>query len=210
MEVSHLEPIGLILDADVIQLNEYLGRFNVVATVPLERRAQRRFYFCFMCVQAIECSLVFLLISSAKYDLCPRCIKVCYAAKIENGCATIKEDEANKIRKLYENYLSGMALAKAAAAAGIETYHGTAKRLMENRHYLGDDFYPAIIDQETYDKAAAIRFERAGKLGRLNRKKSVKPAASPTGFRMAAAEQNYEDPRLQAEYLYSLIESEVS
>ena len=47
---------------------------------------------------------------------------------------------------------------------------------MENRHYLGDDFYPAIIDQETYDKAAAIRFERAGKLGRLNRKRSVKPA----------------------------------
>jgi hypothetical protein len=94
-----------------------------------------------------------------------------YGYSIENGCATIKEDEANKIRKLYENYLSGMALAKAAAAAGIETYHGTAKRLMENRHYLGDDFYPAIIDQETYDKAAAIRLERAGKLGRLNRKR---------------------------------------
>ena len=94
-----------------------------------------------------------------------------YGYSIENGCATIKEDEAYKIRKLYENYLSGMALAKAAAAAGIETYHGTAKRLMENRHYLGDDFYPAIIDQETYDKAAAIRLERAGKLGRLNRKK---------------------------------------
>lgn len=118
-----------------------------------------------------------------------------YGYSIENGCATIKEDEANKIRKLYENYISGMALAKAAAAAGIETYHGTAKRLMENRHYLGDDFYPAIIDQETYDKAADIRLERAGKLGRLSRKKNVKPAASPTGFRMAAAEQHYEDPR---------------
>ncbi len=95
-----------------------------------------------------------------------------YGYSIENGCATINEDEADKIRKLYENYLSGMALAKAAAAAGIETYHGTAKRLMENRHYLGDDFYPAIIDQVTFDKAAAIRLERAGKLGRLNRKKS--------------------------------------
>ena len=100
--------------------------------------------------------------------------------------------------------------AGAAAAAGIEAYHGTAKRLMENRHYLGDDFYPAIIDQETYDKAAAIRLERAGKLGRLNRKKNAKPVAPPTGFRMLAAEQHYEDPRLQAEYLYSLIESEVS
>ena len=86
----------------------------------------------------------------------------------------------------------------------------TAKRLMENRHYLGDDFCPAIIDQETFDKVAAIRLERAGKLGRLNRKKNSKPTASPTGFRMATAEQHYEDPRLQAEYLYSLIESEVS
>ena len=107
-----------------------------------------------------------------------------YGYSIENGCATIKEDDAEKIRKLYENYISG--------------------------HYLGDDFYPAIIDQETYDKAAAIRLERAGKLGRLNRKKNAKPVAPPTGFRMLAAEQHYEDPRLQAEYLYSLIESEVS
>ena len=98
-----------------------------------------------------------------------------YGYSIENGCATIKEDEANKIRKLYENYISGMALSKATAAAGIETYHGTAKRLMENSHYLGDDFYPTIIDQETFDKSAAIRLERAGKLGRLNRKKNVKP-----------------------------------
>ena len=133
-----------------------------------------------------------------------------YGYSIENGCATIKEDEANKIRKLYENYISGMALAKAAAAAGIETYHGTAKRLMENRHYLGDDFYPAIIDQETYDKAADIRLERAGKLGRLSRKKNVKPAASPTGIRIADAEKHYEDTRLHAEYLNRLIESQVS
>ena len=55
-----------------------------------------------------------------------------YGYSIENGCATIKEDDAEKIRKLYENYISGMALAKAAAAAGIEAYHGTAKRLMRN------------------------------------------------------------------------------
>ena len=115
-----------------------------------------------------------------------------YGYNIENGCATINEDEAEKVRKLYENYLAGMALAKAAAAAGIETYHGTAKRLMQNRHYLGDDFYPAIINQETFDKAAAIRLERAGKLGRLNRKKNSKPATPPTGFRMAAVGCNTE------------------
>lgn len=133
-----------------------------------------------------------------------------YGYRIENGCAVIDETQAAKIRKLYENYLSGMALAKAAAAAGIETYHGTAKRTMENRHYLGDDFYPAIIDKETFDKAAAIRLERAEKLGRLNKKKGSKPATVPTHFQLAKAKEHYEDPRLQAEYLYSLIENEVS
>lgn len=133
-----------------------------------------------------------------------------YGYIIENGCAIIDEEKADKIRKLYENYLSGMSLKIAAAEAGIETYHGTAKRLMENRHYLGDDFYPAIIDRETFDKAAEERIKRAGNLGRLNRKKEAKKAPIPTRFHFAEAETHYEDPRLEAEYLYSLIESEVS
>lgn len=102
-----------------------------------------------------------------------------------------------------------MSLKQAATEAGIETYHSSAKRLMQNRHYLGDDFYPPIIDQETFDKAEAIRLERAGKLGRLNRVKIQKEIKAPTYFHMAEAEQHYDDPRLQAEYLYSLIESEV-
>ena len=42
--------------------------------------------------------------------------------------------------------LSGMSLSKAATEAGIPTYHGTAKRLMETAHYLGDSFYHAILD----------------------------------------------------------------
>jgi hypothetical protein len=85
-----------------------------------------------------------------------------YGYKIENGCAIIDEENADKIRKLYSNYLTGMALAKAASEAGIDTYHGTAKRMMENRHYLGDDFYPAIIDKEIFESAAAERIKRAG------------------------------------------------
>jgi len=131
-----------------------------------------------------------------------------YGYSIENGRATIKEDEANKIRKLYKNYISGMALAKAASEAGIDTYHGTAKRLMENRHYLGDNFYPAIIDKEIFESAATERIKRADKLGRLNYKRVIRPSVVPTYFHLAAAAQHYDDPRLQAEYLYSLIESE--
>ena len=131
-----------------------------------------------------------------------------YGYRIENGRAVIDEEAAGKIRKLYENYIAGMALTKAAAAAGIETYHGTVKHMLQNKHYPGDDFYPALIDRETFDKVAAIRLERADKLGRLNRTKKSKPLTVPTRFRFAEAEKHYENPRLQAEYLYSLIESE--
>lgn len=81
-----------------------------------------------------------------------------FGYQIENGIAIIDEPAATKLRQLYKNYLSGMylsgmSLSKAAAEAGIPTYHGTAKRLMETVHYLGDSFYPAIIDKDTYQKA---------------------------------------------------------
>lgn len=131
-----------------------------------------------------------------------------YGYIIENGCAVIDEDAAEKIRKLYANYLAGMTQSKAAIEAGIETYHSSAKRLMQNKHYLGDSFYPAIIDQKTFDKAEAIRLERAIKFGRLNHAKEAKPLTVPTHFRFTKAEEQYDNPRLQAEYLYSLIESE--
>ena len=130
-----------------------------------------------------------------------------YGYRIENGKAVIDKEKAQQIRNLYKNYLDGMALAKAAHEAGIQTWHGSAKRLLENRHYLGDDYYPAIIDQQTYDKAQAERLHRAEKLGRTNRKKqSPDTRKPPTHFKLAAPEQAYDDTKQQAEYLYSLIE----
>ena len=57
-----------------------------------------------------------------------------FGYRIENGIAVIDESVADKVRQLYQNYLDGLSLSKAAAEAGIKTYHGTAKRLMENEH----------------------------------------------------------------------------
>lgn len=76
-----------------------------------------------------------------------------YGYRIEDGRAVIDEEQAERVRKLYRGYLSGLALMPAAKQAGIETWHGSAKRLLQNRHYLGDAYYPAIIDRETFDKA---------------------------------------------------------
>jgi len=132
-----------------------------------------------------------------------------YGYRIANGKAVIDEDAAAKIRKLYEAYLAGSSFQAAANEAGIEVKHCGAKRMMANHHYLGDDFYPAIIDKETFDKAEAEKQRRAEALGRLSSKKDKPAQAAPTHFHFEKPEKNYDDPRLQAEFLYDLIESEV-
>lgn len=132
-----------------------------------------------------------------------------FGYRIENGIAVVDEPAADKIRQLYQNYLDGLSLSKAAAEAGIKTYHGTAKRLMENEHYLGDNFYPAIIDEDTYRKAQEERKRRAIALGRNNKKTQKKQIQIPTFFHVGEVTTFYDNPIKQAEYLYNLIESEM-
>lgn len=132
-----------------------------------------------------------------------------FGYRIENGIAVVDEPAAAKIRQLYQNYLDGLSLSKAAAEAGIKTYHGTAKRLMENEHYLGDSFYPAIIDEDTYRKAQEERKCRATALGRNNKKTQKRQIQIPTFFHVGEVTAFYNDPIKQAEYLYNLIESEM-
>ena len=124
--------------------------------------------------------------------------------------AVIDEDAAGKLRKLYENYLSGLSLKDAAAEAGINTYHGTAKRLLKTRHYLGDDFYPAIVDEAVFQKAQEELTKRAAALGRLNRTPKEKVFTAPTIFTIRDVKRHFPNPVEQAEYIYSMIESEVS
>lgn len=133
-----------------------------------------------------------------------------YGYRIENGTAVIDDIAADKLRKLYENYLSGMSLKKAAAGAGIDTYHGTVKRLLTNRHYIGDNFYPAIIDDEIFNKAQMELTARAAALGRTNKATKQTIPKAPTIFSIKDIFEPYgkSDPAIRAEFIYSLIESE--
>ena len=123
-----------------------------------------------------------------------------FGYRIKNGIAVIDEESAAKLRRLYENYLSGMSLKNAAAKAGIETYHGTAKRLLMTKHYLGDDFYPAIIDKSTFSRAQEELMKRASALGRLNKATSPRSIKIPTFFSIRKVEKHYDNPAAQAEY----------
>ena len=132
-----------------------------------------------------------------------------YGYIIENGKAVIDETAAEKLRTLFDNYLNGMSLQTAAKAAGIETYHGTVKRIITTRHYIGDEFYPSIIDKVIFDRTQEELYKRAAAFGRLNRTTKNHQIEVHTKFSIPDIRQQFNNPKQQAEYLYSLIECEV-
>ena len=129
-----------------------------------------------------------------------------FGYRIENGKAVIDEESAAQIRALFQSYLSGDSLATAAKKAGIKTSHPGIGRILRNARYLGDAFYPAIIDEHTFNAAEAERFMRAEQLGRIREPKQEKEVVYPTVFRMREATEEFDDPFAQAEYAYGLIE----
>ncbi|MBQ2727283.1 MAG: recombinase [Clostridia bacterium] len=131
-----------------------------------------------------------------------------FGYRIEDGEAVIDETSAEKLKILYANYLSGMALVTAAYEAGIDTYHGTVSKMLANRRYLGDSFYPQIIDAETFHAAQVERKKRAKSLGRDHFVSEPPVLEVPTEFSIRPAIQHFDDLQEQAEYIYSLIESE--
>jgi len=134
-----------------------------------------------------------------------------YGYDIIGGRAVINEEQAAVIRKVCENYLSGMGLVVAEADAGLSMNHCGVKRLMLNPRYRGDGFYPAILDQDTADKVEAERVRREKALGRDRRKgKGAPEGIFYTGFFAPKVAMKYKDPVKQAEYAYSRIRNEVS
>ena len=132
-----------------------------------------------------------------------------YGYKIVDGKVVVDKPAQKEIQPLFQNYLAGMSLSKAAEDAGIHIPHGMVAKLLANQHYLGDSFYPQIIDKSTFERAAVERKHRAEKLGRTNLKRPTVQKTVPMAFTLAKIEEYYDDPARQAEYLYSLIQEDV-
>lgn len=133
-----------------------------------------------------------------------------YGYKIVDGKAVVDKEQAAAVRKLFDGYIAGLGLKPAAENAGLDIFHGSAGRMLRNKHYLGDDYYPAIIEHELFDKAEEIRIARAGSLGRIRELEQPQKPAADTRFSLKPVPMRFSDPYEQAEYAYSLIESEVA
>ena len=131
-----------------------------------------------------------------------------YGYRIENGAAVIDEAEADCVRQIFDNYISGMSLREAASAAGHPLVHSTVKRMLTKKYYCGDDFYPAIIDAAVFHRANSELKRRADNKNQTGKTRRIMPKPE-TEFTFSPPLTQYDDPYEQAQYLYSLIESKV-
>jgi hypothetical protein len=128
---------------------------------------------------------------------------------IQNGRAVINEEEAVKIKKLFKVYLSGLSLSEAAQKAGIKRYHTSIARMLTDKRYVEDKFYPPIISKDTFEEVQLERRRRAEALGRIYDHKGNEEKYLNFRFYASMPDNLYDDPFQQAEYAYSLIKSEV-
>jgi hypothetical protein len=131
-----------------------------------------------------------------------------YGYIIENGRACIDEKLANQVKELFQAYVSGFSLVNAARQAGIDRCPKSIANMLTCRRYLGDGFYPPIIDENTFRRAEDERMKRAQKI-RRKRNRVEKKISAIKHFKAPNPEKLYDDPYAQAEYAYSLIEIQV-
>ncbi|MBN2829086.1 MAG: recombinase [Candidatus Cloacimonetes bacterium] len=133
-----------------------------------------------------------------------------YGYEVIDGVVTVNEEKANQVRIFFEKYISGLSLAVAGEQAGIEKTHSSMGLILKNIQYLGNDVYPTIIDEETFYRAEEVREKRAKDLGRIVELAAFTAPSPIERFKMKKADTKLpDDPVMRAEYLYSLIESEV-
>lgn len=113
------------------------------------------------------------------------------------------------MRQIFTGYIGGLTLRRAAEEAGLKRSHSSVKKILQNKRYLGDDFYPVIIDQETFDAAEAELKRREEEAGWNKEPVGNSVSRVPLKrFQVKKINRVFRDPYQQAEYVYGLIESE--
>ena len=129
-----------------------------------------------------------------------------YGYRIENGVCVIDNKEREILKKLFLSYLEVGTLLGASDKSGFNTKsHACVKRILINKRYLGDDYYPKIIEKELFEKVNEKLKEKHRK-GKTSKEKTYQEII---GFSIQKKEKNILDPFELAAHRYSLIECEV-
>lgn len=90
--------------------------------------------------------------------------------RIVNGKIVTDEETAKTVRSIFDDYITGkslMAIAEALRNSGIRNSkgnivwtHGTVGRILANGNYVGNEYYPQLIDAGIFTQAQTIRNEK--------------------------------------------------
>ena len=96
--------------------------------------------------------------------------------QIQNGRAEIQPESADLVREIFDSYLHGSStgrIAKDLTQRGIlnanqkpSWSHGSVVNILDNSRYIGDAFYPALIERNVFEQVQCRRKQRAEALGR--------------------------------------------
>lgn len=99
-----------------------------------------------------------------------------FGYKIIDGAVAIEPEKADLVRKMFNDFISGISLNQMAKdltemkvlnANGKPSWnHGSIGKILSNCKYTGNDFYPAIIPDEVFNAANRFRKEKNAQLGR--------------------------------------------
>lgn len=99
-----------------------------------------------------------------------------FGYKIIDGAVAIEPEKAELVRKMFNDFISGISLKQMAKdltemkvpnANGKPSWnHGSIGKILSNCKYTGSDFYPAIIPEEVFNAANKLREEKNAQLGR--------------------------------------------
>lgn len=122
-----------------------------------------------------------------------------YGYCFTNGSIAVHPQEQEIVTEIYNDYLSGKSLLKIAAelnAHSVEFMPGIIgwnkarlKRILEDERYLGNDAYPAIITQETYNAIQEIKEARNTQKG-VDRKADIFQIAVPVRCPVCGSEMH--------------------
>jgi len=104
--------------------------------------------------------------------------------KIVNGKVIFDKENAAVIKKIFKDYQNGLslhAIAKELTNIGFlnannkpNWNHGSVGKILENVKYLGDDFYPQIIDKKSFEAVQYKRKKKEQALGRTLQPNSMR------------------------------------
>ncbi|MGX7145067.1 recombinase [Facklamia languida] len=128
-----------------------------------------------------------------------------YGYEIREGKITLNLLESNKIKQLFHLYLLGHSLQSSSELADISKTHSQIGKILSNKIYLGNEMYPSIIDNETFQRVQFEREKRKIELGR-NFQPKVAESKIPLEFKWTSKKSLPHDPFERATCLYDRIE----